>query len=132
MPDMANVTVKKNDGTTDQIYTKVQSSAGDRSPAVWQNLSVGSAAGHHPEFRVSSRANGTGSARRVDMTGVWKSLVTDANGKVSVADIMTFTASFGKPLGMPDVEVNEGASQLCNLMAATLTKDQVKSGYAAT
>jgi hypothetical protein len=33
---------------------------------------------------------------------------------------------------MPDTDVNEGVSQLANLLAAALFKDSVKSGYAPT
>lgn len=132
MPDMANITVKKNDNTTDQIWTKVQSSAGDRSPAVWQNLSVGSAAGHHPDFKCTSRNNGNGTARRIDYVFAWKTLVTSATGQVTVSDTLPITISVGKPLGMPDTDVNEAVSQCFNLVASTLGKDQAKSGYAAT
>lgn len=48
MPTLSNITVKKNDGTTDVIYTGVAPSAGDKSPAVLRNNSLGSAAAFHP------------------------------------------------------------------------------------
>jgi hypothetical protein len=127
---MANITVKKNDGTTDVIYTAVVPSAGDKSPAVWRNNTVGTAASHRPEFRTVARANGTGTARRVDISGVYPYTVTGTDGKITVADKFTFVGSALVPSGMPDADVNEAVSQTLNLMASTLIKDSVKAGYA--
>lgn len=132
MPDMANVTVKKNDGTTDVVYTKVQASAGDRSPAVWRNLTVGTAAGHRPQVSLVSRNNGNSTARRLDMDAAYPSLVTDTTGKTQVADKLTIKLSVANPLGMPDADVNEGVSQFLNFAASTLIKDSCKAGYAPT
>lgn len=130
MPNMANITIKKNDGTTDVAYTAVVPSAGDKSPAVWRNNTVGTAASHRPEFRAVSRDNGTNSARRVDFSGIYPYTVTGTDGKIAVADKFTFTASALVPKGMPDADVNEAASQTLNLMASALIKEVVKSGYA--
>lgn len=130
MPNMANITIKKNDGVTDVIYTAVVPSAGDKSPAVWRNNTVGTAASHRPEFKSVSRDNGTGTARRVDFSAVYPYTVTGTDGKIVVADKFTFSCSCLVPKGMPDTDVNEAASQTLNLMAATLIKDTVKAGYA--
>jgi hypothetical protein len=132
MPDMANISVLKNDGTTSVVYTKVQASAGDRSPAVWRNLTVGTAAGHRPEVRLTARANGNGTARRIDGVGVYPTLVVDGTGKTQVADKLVVNVSVSNPLGMPDSDVNEGVSQILNLFASTLVKDSCKTGYAPT
>lgn len=127
---MANITVKKNDNVTDVIYTAVSASAGDKSPAVWANNTVGTAASHRPEFRATTRSNGTGSARRMDIVGVYPYTVTGSDGKITVADKVVLQASLLKPLGMPDTDVNEAVSQMLHLMASTLIKDSGKSGYA--
>lgn len=132
MPNMAAITVKKNDGTTDVVYTNVVASSGDKTPAVWRNNTVGTAASHRPEFSVSSQSNGPRTARRLLIKGTYPTLVTGSDGKTSVADRVIFDATVVVPQGMPDADVNEAASQMCNLMAATLTKDQIKAGYAAT
>lgn len=132
MPNMAAITVKKNDGTTDVVYTNVAASSGDKTPAVWRNNTVGTAAAHRPEFTVSSQSNGPRTARRLLIKGTYPTLVTGSDGKVSVADRFIFDATVVVPQGMPDADVNEGASQMCNLIASTLVKDQIKSGYAAT
>lgn len=133
MPSIANITVKKNDGTTDITYTAVVPSAGDKSPAIWRSQTVGTAASHQPEFRMTSRANGTGSGRRVDMHAQYPTLVTSpADGRVSVADRLVFDVSVLVPLGMLTADVNEAVSQFHNILAQTLVKDSVKTGFAPT
>lgn len=132
MPQMANITVKKNDGTTDVLYTAVVPSAGDKTPAIWRNLTVGTAASHRPDLRIQSRDNGTNSARRVEGVFTYPTLVTGSDGKVNVADKLVLNVSVVVPKGMPDVDVNEAVSQSANLIASALLKDTMKSGYAPT
>lgn len=132
MPQMANITVKKNDGTTDVLYTAVVPSAGDKTPAIWRNLTVGTAASHRPDLRIQSRDNGTNSARRVEGVFTYPTLVTGSDGKVNVADKLVLNVSAVVPKGMPDVDVNEAVSQSANLIASALLKDTMKSGYAPT
>lgn len=130
MPAMASITVKKNDGTTDVVYTQVSQSAGDSSPALWRNQTVGSAASHQPAVTMTSRNNGNGTARRVDVTATYPTLVTGSDGKISVADKVVLTLSGAIPLGMPTTDVNEAVSQLLNVFASVLFKDSFKTGFA--
>lgn len=132
MPQMANITVKKNDGVTDVVYTAVVPSAGDKSPAVWRNNTVGTAASHRPEFRTISRDNGTSSARRVDFSAVYPYTVTGADGRIVVADKFSLSGSALVPKGMPDTDIGEAVSQTLNLAASALIKQAVKDGYAPT
>ena len=132
MPNQANIIVKKNDGTTDVVYTAVAASSGDKTPAVWRNNTVGTAPSHRPELQVSSQSNGPRTARRLLVKGVYPTLVTGTDGKTNVADRFVLDATIVVPQGMPDADINEAASQMLNLMASTLMKDQVKTGYAAT
>lgn len=133
MPQIANITVKKNDGTTDITYTAVVPSAGDKSPAIWRSQTVGSAAAHQPELRMTSRDNGTKTGRRVDLHAQYPTLVTSpADGKISVSDRLVLDVSAIVPLGMATADVNEAVSQFCNAMAVTLVKDSLKTGFAPT
>lgn len=133
MPQMANITVKKNDGTTDVIYTQQAPSAGDRSPAIWHNQTVGASMGHRPVLSIVARANGAGTARRVESSFIWKQVSTDTTtGLVSIANSLPITISAAVPDGMPDADVNEGISQCFNLHASTLVKDCYKQRFAAT
>lgn len=132
MPNMASVTVKKNDGTTDVVYTAVVPSAGDKTPAIWKNQTVGTANSHRPELKLQSRDNGTNTARRVEGVLTYPYLTVDTQGKTNVADKVILNVSAVVPKGMPDTDVNEAVSQGFNLFAATLLKDSFKTGYAPT
>lgn len=127
---MANITVKKHDNVTDILWTAVTPSAGDRSPAVWKSNTVGTAASHRPELRITSRDNGPGDARRVEATGIYPQTVTGTDGKITVANKLPFNASFLVPKGMPDADVNEAVSQFCHLFASSLVKEVGRTGYA--
>lgn len=132
MPNMANVTVKKNDGTTDVVYTAVVPSAGDKTPAIWKNQTLGTASAHRPELKLTSRENGVGSARRVEGVYTYPTLATGTDGKVNVVDRCIVNFSAVVPKGMPDADVNEAVSQCVNMLSSTLLKDSFKSGYAPT
>lgn len=132
MPNMAPIVVKKNDGTTDVTYTDVVPSAGDKTSAIWKCLTIGTASAHRPELKMSSRENGTGTARRVEMQFAYPVLATDAQGKLNVVDRLPINISVLVPKGMPDADVNEGVSQCFNLVNSALIKSAVKSGYAPT
>lgn len=130
MPTMANVTVKKNDGTTDILYTVVAASGGDKSPAVWRSNTVGTAAGQRPEMRVSSRPNGDGTARRIEGSYSYPSLVTGSDGKINVASRYNVQFSAVVPAAMLDADVNEAAAQSLNFLANALMKSVFQSGFA--
>jgi hypothetical protein len=132
MAQIANITVKKNDGTTDVVYTAVVPSAGDRTPAIWRNQTVGTAAAHRPEFALKSFNSGDNKQRRVQVDAMYPTLATDSQGKVNAVDKVSMTVTFSIPKGMPDVDVNEAVSQLTNVLSSTLSKDSIKSGYAPT
>lgn len=132
MPAQTNLTVKKNDGTTDVTYSMVAPAGGDKSPAIWRNESIGTAASHRPTLQVSSRNNGTGTARRVEGRYVYPSTVTGSDGKVAVADRLIIEISAVVPSGMPTADVNEAVSQGLNLYASAQMKDSCKTGYAPT
>lgn len=132
MPQASNIVVKKNDGTTDVAYTSMIASAGDNSPALWRNLTVGTAAAHRPSFQTVSKDNGAKTGRRVDGSFVWPQIATGTDGKINVVNKLPISFSALVPKDMPDTEVNEAVSQAFNLFASTLNKDQVKQGFAAT
>lgn len=130
MPTMANITVKKNDNTTDVVYTVVNASGGDKSPAVWRNNTIGTAAAQRPEYRLQSRSNEAQTARRMDGSYTYPSLTTGSDGKINVASRFNLTVSAVVPADMLDTDLNEAVSQSLHLLAATLTKDSFKAGFA--
>lgn len=132
MPAMAAITVKKNDGTTDQVWTNVQASGGDKSPAIWRNTSVGTAASFNPSMKQTSRPNGDGTVRRVEGVIAWPQTVVGTDGLTRVVNTFLLKFEGVVPQGMPPADVNEAASQSTNLVASVLMKDSLKTGFAAT
>jgi len=133
MAAMANITVKKNDGTTDIIYTAVTPSSGDKSPAIWKAQSVGSAQSHQPELRLSGRDAQSGSKRALRSTYVYPQIATNSTTSItSVVDKAMAATDWNFPKGMAQTDINEFVTQYANLLVATLVKDCVKSGYSAT
>ncbi len=132
MPQLANITVKKNDGTTDILWSGVVPSSGDKNSAIWRSLTVGLAVGHQPSFQLSSRNNGNGTARRMEGYTTYPYVVTGTDGKMTVQDKAIIEIGGVIPLGMPIADINEAVSQSMNLFVSTLIKDCFKQGYSAT
>lgn len=130
MPALANITVKKADGTTDVVYTAVMGSSGDKTPAIWQNQTVGTMPAERPQLTLSSRANGGNTARRVDVSFFWPTTTQDAGGNKVVDGRMNFSGSFLLPQNQPTATIKEQAYQCCNLLAAALVKASVDEGFA--
>lgn len=127
---MTNMTVKKNDGSTDITFTKVQASGGDKSPAIWRSNSVGSAAGHRPELRVVAQANGPGTGRRVTAQFTYPVTATGSDGKVYVVHRCNFEVTGVMPLEMPEADINEAVAQFFNLCDHSAMVAQFQSGFA--
>lgn len=132
MPNMADIVVKKNDGVTNVTYTALVPSAGDKTPAIWKNNSVGTAAGHRPQLTLVSKDTGTGTARRVEFEFSYPSLVVGTDGKTNIAEKGGSSGSFLVPKGMADTDVAEYIAQCCNLLASALIVSCLKAGYAPT
>lgn len=131
MPDMANITVKKNDGTTDIIYTKMQPSSGDGTSAVWKATSVGTSPAHQPEMRLNAKESDAGRSRAVRTTYAYPQVATNTTTSMtSVVSRAAASTDWRFPKDMPQSDINEFVSQYANLMVSTLVKDSVKSGYA--
>jgi hypothetical protein len=132
MPALANITVKKNDGITDIIYTGLVPASGDRSSAFWRCEAVGSAAAFRPTLSLASRPNGPGTARRLDAVYTFPVTVTGTDGITRVVDKAIITSSGVLPLGMASADVNEAVSQGFNLLVSALIKSCFQTGYSAT
>jgi hypothetical protein len=132
MPTFANITVKKADNTTDILWTGIQASGGDRSPAYWRSLTVGTMNLARPEFRVQARANGSGTARWVESFYTYPYVITGPDGKPYVADRFTFSGKGVVPIGMTDTDIAEAAAQAMHLHASVLGKSMFRDGFSAT
>lgn len=133
MPSIANVTVKKNDGVTDIVYTTKSPAAGDTVPAVWRADSIGTAPSHQPEFRLTAREAQKNAARALRSTFVYPQIATNSTTTVtSVINKAMASTDWTIPKGMSATDINEFASQYANLLASTLIKSCIKDGYSAS
>lgn len=130
MPTLANIVVKKADGTTDVTYTAIAGAAGDKSAAVFRNNTVGTTVAERPTLLISSRDNGPKTGRRVDVNFQWPLTSTDAGGNKTVTGRMTGSCSVLIPQNQDADLISEQAAQLSNLLGATLTKACFSEGYA--
>lgn len=129
MPSQANITVKKNDGTTDITYTAVQPSSGDGVQAIWKSQTVGSAPAHQPELRCSSRSQ-SGGKREIRWTYVYPEIQTNTTtGATSVAFREMAAASFTIDTASATVSIDEAVAQFVNLLASAHAKAVTQSGY---
>jgi len=131
MPTMADITIKKDNGSTDVTYTAIVASGGDKSPAVWRNNSATGYPGQRPELKVTSRNNGDNTARRVDGHFSYPSVYHDtATSTTKILARANFDFSAVIPGNMPDVDAAEFGAQIGNLIAAALIEESLTVGYA--
>jgi len=130
---MADIIVKKADGTTNITFTALTPSSGDKVPAQWRSESAGAAAGLRPTFQMESQWNGPRTARRVNISGQYPYTLTDTTtSSTSVVARMPFQSTFTIPVSIPDVTVAEFVAQITNLVASSLAQASIKIGYAPT
>jgi len=133
MPAIANITVKKNDGTTDIVYTGVSPSSGDGTAAVWKSQTVGTSPAHQPEFRLAAKEAKQGNSRACRSTYSYPQIATNSTTSItSVVDRANAATDWVFPKGMAQADINEFVSQYANMLVSTLVKDCVKSGYSAS
>lgn len=133
MPQMANITVKKADGTTDVVFKARQPSSGDQNAARWSPDSSG-ARGARASFEVvaqKSGASGSTAKRRVS-TSLIVPVVRTENGTDLVVDVVRATTQFTFPLSATDSEIEEAVALHSNLTGAQLVRSTYEEGYAPT
>lgn len=136
MPSMANITVKKNDGTTDIVYDALSGSAGDGSSAVWRQDTgavAGLPVGYRASLKLATKNNGPKTARVAE--GVYKRPYAYQDSTTSLyssKDSVLIEIRATLPQGMPSTELNEAVSQGLNLFASVLVKDSLKAGFSPT
>lgn len=133
MPQMANITVKKADGTTDIVYSALNPSSGDSVPAVWRSEAAGAQANLKPTLSAVARWNGPKTARRVDAAVVFPQSYVDSTTSLTlVKNKVVINLSGVIPAEVPDTVLAEAVAQATNLFTSTLFRDTLKTGYAPT
>ena len=133
MTTAADITIKKDDGTTDITWSLLAASGGDRSPAIWRSTSASGTIGQKPTVSLQSRDNGDRTARRTDITFVMPSVYTDtATSTTKVLSKAVITVSAVLPLDIDSTTLAEQASQFANLLKSSAFIASLKTGYAPT
>lgn len=133
MPQMANITVKAANGTTDVVFTAMNPSAGDTVPALWRAEAEGANAASRPSFTMVSKWNGPKTARRIESHYVHPYAVTDSTtGVSSVSDRIPFHVVCTVPASIPDTVIAEAIARAVGLHTTALVKDSLKAGFAPT
>jgi len=136
MPNMASITVKKFDGTTDIVYDSVSASGGDGSPAVWRQDTGANTAlpiGLRSLFKLWAGNNGPKTARQSKFNFVSPYAVQDSTTtKFSASDRVVIEGIATVPNSIPAANINEAIYQACNLLASSLIKQSIAGGYSAT
>lgn len=130
MPQMANITIKKADKVTDVTWVAKTPSAGDKSPAVFKNDSVGTVLAQRPTFTVVAADNGTRKARRIRTTTYWPKSRLDSAGNIVVVGGASSEKSTLIPQDMTASEIAEFVYQEAALHLSVLLQAVGNEGYA--
>lgn len=105
MPQIANITVKKNNGTTDIVFDALSGSGSDSAPAVWRQDTGNTAGlpyGLRSALKFLTNWNGRKTARRETLTFTAPYAVLDSTtGLYSAKDQVIVELSVVAPQAIP-------------------------------
>lgn len=130
MPTMASITVK-NAAAADVIYNAAVASAGDKTPARWNQNAASAVAGFRPTFNCVTRDNGQGSARVMECNFMFPHIQT-VSSIDSIAAKTTAKISVTLPTNFSATGVNDAFVQLGNLLVSALIRAVAEEGYSPT
>lgn len=131
MSAIANITVKKSDGTTDVTYSAIAGAPGEGQPAIWQNTASALIRGNRSALAMQSKMNGTKTARRVDVNGNYVVNRIIDGQEVRIGNIPG-VFSMPIPEWASDAEIAEAVDQFLNLLASSHIRTHVKAGASPT
>lgn len=130
MANIANVTVKKADGTTDIVYTAVQGSSGYGSNALWRQEDASVPVALRPVLKMRFQPNGNNNAMRPHFEYSYPHTYTDTTtGLKKQANIVLFSSDGLMPTEVPDAIMAEAVHQFTNLLVNTHVRDHIKSMF---
>lgn len=131
MPQMANVTVKAADGTTDVVYTALTPSAGDSVPAKWRVETAAAVVANRPTQSMLAQDTTKKDARKVILRGKYPVSRT-VNGEVVQVGVIPLELSGVIGLQFTQAEIDEAVMQHTNFCVSALIRNSFKAGYAPT
>lgn len=108
---MADITIKKNDGTTDIVWNNAGPGGGDGVPAIWRPSSIGTSVAKRPAARFWTL--GSSQATRVCRFTTTFPLVDSVSGLI--VGYITTSEEVKIPVIAADADVNEAVAQSGNL-----------------
>jgi len=130
MSSAANITVKKNDGSTDVVFSVLQGMSGV-TPAQYKAPALGATPATQPELRVHSRMSPAGVGKVIATFMYPYSVVNSTTGITSVEKRESFRLEYSGSLDVPQAVRDEAASQGMNLLATAAFKTMLKELMAA-
>lgn len=132
MTAIANITVKKADGTTDITFNGVGGAAGD-NPAFWRCASAPGTPGQRPTLTLAGKWNAAKTVRRLDGKISFPSVYTDTSSSLTkVRSTMVMTFSIAMPQDTASADILEFAAQATNIFRDTMITGSITSGFAPT
>jgi len=133
MAAIANVTVKKADGTTDIVYTAIQPASGDGQFAIWRQENTAVPVAFRPVLKMKVTDNGPKTARKPHLEYSYPFTYVDSTtGLTKLAHLELSSADWLLPTEVPDATIAEAVCQFTNLMVAAHIRDSVKAGISPT
>lgn len=130
---MADIVVKKFDGTTDVTFAKLTPSAGDKSPAVWRQSVASGIPNAAPVCTVTSKSSVNKQVRIVEGEILFPITATNSTtGVTTVVDRDKFTFSFQLKANYAQTWHDEAATQAANVVASALMREILREGYSAS
>lgn len=130
MAAIANITIKKNDGTTDRVLTALLGSAGDGLPAKWRAEDTTLPVGWRTNASHISKDNGRQNARTHDVRFRFP-VVRLINGVDTLVGTIPFQMVGTCGDQFTQAEIDEAVSQAGNFFVSAAIRAAIKSGYAS-
>lgn len=131
MANMADIIVKKADGTTNVTYTALTPSSGDKTAARWRSNSVSSIPGNRPVCELVTQFNGPKDGRRAYFSLKFPILATVNSVETVVATVpMEFSCLV--PQNVDSTQVTEAIAQGTNMIVSALIRQAIIDGYSPT
>lgn len=126
---MANITIKKADGTTDVVYTQIVVSTGDSVDAIWRSETSATLRGNRWTAKMRSRDNGPKTGRRVEVDFNATILAT-VDGREVVLHNIPIKATALVPNMVTEAEASEAVHQGLNFVGNVAIRVATAAGIA--
>lgn len=131
MAAIANITIKKADGTTDVVYTALTGAPGDGTPAKWRNEDLTLPIGQRANLTSVTKPNGKQDARNISIR-YRRPVIRTVNSVPTL--IGTIPLEVNGTIGdqYTQAEIDEAVAQGLNIFTVVAIREVFKTGYSPT